>query len=154
MHVFGRGWGQSWDTVLRCHVPRWGPLMCGKELGKGAWEMQVRSRANDQVGLWTASGGKLWEAADFKFKLGILFFFKKIFIYLAALGLSCSTYIFSSPTRDQTPSPSIGSVESYPLDPQGSPQTWYSLWQCVCPCRRIEHIFMESLLSGLYFFNT
>ena len=57
--------------------------------------------------------------------------FFKVFIYLAVRGLSCSTWIFdlhcgvrdpllwhsgsSSPTRDQTQAPCIGTTESQPL---------------------------------------
>ena len=63
-------------------------------------------------------------------------FFKKIFIYLfwllqvlvVACGLpSCGMHAGSSfPTRDWTCVPCNGSVESYPLDHQGSP-LWYIL---------------------------
>ena len=69
---------------------------------------------------------------------GITIFFFNIYLFiLAAPGLSCSTWIFScdmqtlscgrhvgpsSPTRDRTQAPCIGSVASYPLDHQGSPQ--------------------------------
>ena len=39
--------------------------------------------------------------------------------------LSCSMHVgSSSPTRDATQAPCIGSVESYPLDHQGSPQNY------------------------------
>ena len=61
----------------------------------------------------------------------IYLFIKYLFIYLfilVALGLSCGTRDLlcdmhvesSSPTRDRTRAPCIGSVESYPLDHQGS----------------------------------
>ena len=61
------------------------------------------------------------------------YLFFKIFIYFylfrlcrvlvaACLLLSCIMYVgSSSPTRDQTQAPCIGSTESYPLDHQGSP---------------------------------
>ena len=44
-------------------------------------------------------------------------------LLLAACGLlSCVTHVgSSSPTRDRTWAPCIGSAESYPLDHQGSP---------------------------------
>ena len=59
--------------------------------------------------------------------------FFKIYIFwlhqvlVAACGLlSCGTRAgSSSPTRDQTPAPCIGSVESYPLDHLGSPNSFY-----------------------------
>ena len=52
-----------------------------------------------------------------------------LFIYLVALGVSCGMWTLScsmhmgssSLTRDQTWTPCIGSVESYPLHHQGSP---------------------------------
>ena len=64
--------------------------------------------------------------------MGFLVFIYLLFIYLfilAALGLSCGMRTLScrmhegssSPTRDRTRVPCIGSVESYPLDHQGSP---------------------------------
>ena len=43
-----------------------------------------------------------------------------------ALGLSCSMWDLSSPTRDRTWAPCIGSTEFYPLDHHGSP-SWDSL---------------------------
>ena len=79
--------------------------MCGEELGKGAWEVQVRRGLPIKLasGL-PGSGGKLWEAADFKFKPGILFFLKKIFIYLAAL-LSVAAYTSLVPQPGIKPHP-------------------------------------------------
>ena len=46
---------------------------------------------------------------------------------VAACGLlSCSMHAGSrSPTRDQTRAPCIGSTESYPLDHQGSPSSYF-----------------------------
>ena len=80
---------------------------------------------------------------DWLNKLNYLYFKKYLFIYclflfiLAVPGLSCSMQVLlvaacgllscsmhvgsSSPTRDQTLAPCIGSMESYPLDHQGSP---------------------------------
>ena len=58
----------------------------------------------------------------------IVSFFPKYFIYLAALGLSCSIWVFSwqhvessFQTRYWTQAPCIGSSNSYLLDHQGSP---------------------------------
>ena len=55
---------------------------------------------------------------------------KYLFFYLAVLVFSCGTHDSqlwhvgsSSPTRDQTLVPCIGSTESQPLDHQGSPRT-------------------------------
>ena len=43
-------------------------------------------------------------------------------LLVAACGLSCIMHVgSSSPTRDQTQAPCIASLESYPLDHQGSP---------------------------------
>ena len=61
-------------------------------------------------------------------QLKIFKIFIYLFIYLAALGLSCGMRSLScsmraessSPTRDRTLVPCIGSMESYPLDHQGS----------------------------------
>ena len=57
--------------------------------------------------------------------------FKKL-IYLAAPGLSCGMQALSSDlwdlaslTRDRTQAPSIGSVEPWPLDHQGSSQEYF-----------------------------
>ena len=63
---------------------------------------------------------------------------------LAALGLSCGMRTLScgmyagssSPTRDWTRAPCIGSAESYPLDHQGRPPSW-SLFKrqiVLCQC--------------------
>ena len=65
--------------------------------------------------------------ASFKVQLShlfLLFFLFFRFSYFAALNLSCSmgTLRFVQPeTRDRTQAPRIGSVESKPLDYQGSP---------------------------------
>ena len=56
------------------------------------------------------------------------FFF--VVLILAALGLSCGMHVRSSSlTRDRTWAPCIRSVESYPLDHQGSPQDRFFLTQ-------------------------
>ena len=49
-------------------------------------------------------------------------------LLVAACGLlSCGMHVGSnSPTRDQTQVPCTGSVESYPLDHQGSPANIFS----------------------------
>ena len=67
-----------------------------------------------------------------------LFLFLKVFIYslrlhqvlVVACGLSYGTHVgSSSPTTDRTWAPCIGSVESYPLDHQGSsPKSMFFLF--------------------------
>ena len=69
-------------------------------------------------------------------------FLKNIYLFIsAAPGLSCGMRALrcgmrdlfscgvhvgsSSPTRDRTRAPCIGSVESYPLAHQGSPTYWF-----------------------------
>ena len=78
----------------------------------------------------------------FMLDFGSFFFLKKIFIYLfwlcwvlvAASGIfvvacelfSCGIHVGStSPTRDRTRAPCIGSAESYVLDHQGSPGSFF-----------------------------
>ena len=43
------------------------------------------------------------------------------FFFFKCLASPCGTWDLSSPNRDQTCAPYIGSVESQPLDHQGSP---------------------------------
>ena len=84
-------------------------------------------------------------------------------LFLAAPGLSCGTQDLrcgmrtiscgmhvgsSSPTRDRTQAPCIGSVESYPQDHQGSPLPIFKLgclgflFVCfLCGVLRVLHIF-------------
>ena len=94
---------------------------------------------------WQADSQPLRHQGSPSLFLLFICLFVCLFIYiLAAPGLSCSTqgllvaaygllscgmHVGSSfLTRDQTPAPCVGSVESYPLDHQGSPSlSLYSL---------------------------
>ena len=78
---------------------------------------------------------KYWTAREFPLKLlfFLMDFFKNIYLFiLVAPGLSCSRRTLScgmhvrssSPTRDRTRAPFIGSTESYPLD-QRSPSNYF-----------------------------
>ena len=66
--------------------------------------------------------------------------------------LSCSMHAgYSSPTRDQTRAPCIGSTESYPLDHQGSPYVLFSYSKCflvfVWKILRMQEKFTRSPLK-------
>ena len=77
---------------------------------------------------------------------------------MAALGLSCGMQTLScgmhagssSPTRGQTRAPCIGSVESYPLDHQGSPGNVLGLeralsYKDVCICQNSAKVHLRFL---------
>ena len=88
-----------------------------------------KTKQNNQTG----SCSQLWY-----FITSLFIYFLNIYLFILAVpGLSCNMWdlliaacrllscgmraVSSSPTRDRTQDPCIGSVESYPLNHQGSP---------------------------------
>ena len=69
---------------------------------------------------------------------GPSFCFQFLFIWLCQ-SLSCGTWEPSSPTRDRTQTPCIRSVESWPLDHQGSPRPFLI-------CSRSSPVSLQHLL--------
>ena len=85
------------------------------------------------------------------------FFFKYLFVYLAALGLSCVMQNLcsvlhhmgtSSLARDRTLAPLIGSAESQPLGHQGSPHQ-PGFWSLFLMCVRVSLITSQFVAHQL-----
>ena len=85
------------------------------------WELSIpvsQGKTKDLKCIWKCPTPFIFYPWSFTWKL-ILFYFL-IFIYLGVPNLSCSVGS-SSQTRYWTQGPCIGSMESQPLDHQGSP---------------------------------